>query len=148
MEEEARDGEGNRDRAGEQLSIFGREVLQSRQEEKDPFFSFFFAFSTHTIRIWSQCIFASITLIGQYITATQHTYFNSIIINSFSNMPCSFYLPSFVFFSGFISGSALCNLAPALPSKGRYASRSPLGVNQLSLEIWKCLPAVQPIFIL
>lgn len=123
---EKRDGRGSEGWRGKLRSGFrylGEKSFKVGRKRK--ILSFFFAFSTHTIRIWSQRIIANIILIGQYITATQHTYFNSVIINSFSNMPCSFYLPSFVFFCGFISGSALC--MSALPCKGRYASRSPLG---------------------
>lgn len=109
MEEEARGREGNRDRAVECLSTFRKEVLQSRQEEEDPFISSFLCSPrSHNPNLVAShyCLYYTDWTIHH---CRAHTQLHQRLF-FFISQP-------FVFFSGFISRFAPCNLAPALPFK-------------------------------
>lgn len=88
MEETASKGEGNRDRAGEWLSMFGiEEPSKVDRERKILSFHSFLALSTHTIPIRLHYSIDNITLIGQSITSNTNTqcFFQHVLFFSISH---------------------------------------------------------------
>lgn len=122
MEEEARDGEGNRDRAVEWLLLFGRGVLQNY------FGSFLPLLHSRLTQLYFHPNISNITLIGQYPLYHRNTHFfhNSIffqhVLFSLSPVLC--------LLLWFRLGLCVYVISPLrYLGLGRYASQSTLWVN-------------------